>query len=128
MEIVQQNAISLAWMGDAIMTMHVRKHVLEKGIQNPHKLQRMSAKVCSAKGQSAILDILNRDDFFTADEKEILRRGRNASPHTKAKNATSQQYMKATALEACIGYLYLYDHIDRLMLLMDQIIQLGDQL
>ncbi|MDY3035080.1 MAG: ribonuclease III domain-containing protein [Absicoccus sp.] len=128
MEIVHQNAISLAWMGDAIMTMYVRQHILEKGIQNPQKLQRMSAKVCSAKGQSALLDALNQEDFFTADEKEILRRGRNASYHTKAKNATSQQYMKATALEACIGYLYLYDHVDRLHRLMDRIIQLGDQL
>ena len=72
MEIVHQNAISLAWMGDAIMTMYVRKHFLLKGIQNPHKLQRMSAKVCSAKGQSVILDTLIQEDFFNADEKEIL--------------------------------------------------------
>ena len=128
MEIVHQNAISLAWMGDAIMTMYVRKHFLLKGIQNPHKLQRMSAKVCSAKGQSVILDTLIQEDFFNADEKEILRRGRNESPHTKAKNATSEQYMKATALEACLGYLYLYDHAERLNVLMDRIIQLGDQL
>ena len=110
MEIVHQNAISLAWMGDAIMTMYVRK------------------QVCSAKGQSVILDTLIQEDFFNADEKEILRRGRNASPHTKAKNATSEQYMKATALEACLGYLYLYDHAERLNVLMDRIIQLGDQL
>ena len=36
--------------------------------------------------------------------------------------------MKATALEACLGYLYLYDHAERLNVLMDRIIQLGDQL
>ena len=74
------------------------------------------------------LHTLIQEDFFNADEKEILRRGRNASPHTKAKNATSEQYMKATALEACLGYLYLYDHAERLNVLMDRIIQLGDQL
>lgn len=128
MEIVTQNAISLAWMGDAIMTMRIRKHILDQGVQNPHRLQVLSAKVCSARGQSKILQTLMEEDFFSESELEILRRGRNASPHTKAKNATSQQYMESTALEACLGYLYLYDHNQRLNDLLNRIVELGDQL
>lgn len=33
MEIVTENATSLAWIGDAIMTLKVREHILKKGIE-----------------------------------------------------------------------------------------------
>ena len=53
-------------------------------------------------------------DKLTEDEVDIYRRGRNSSPHTKAKNATKENYMKATGFEAVLGYLYLSGQNDRL--------------
>ena len=41
------------------------------------------------------------------DEKNIVRRGRNAENHHVPKNATVEEYSYATAFEALIGYLYL---------------------
>ena len=32
MEIVTENATSLAWIGDAIMTLKVREHILKKWV------------------------------------------------------------------------------------------------
>ncbi len=128
MEIVVENATSLAWMGDAYMSLCVRKHLLNKGYQNANTLQKKSTKFCSAKGQAKILEQMLKDDFFTKDEKDIISRGRNATIHSKAKNADGKTYLQATALEAVLGYLYLYHHEDRLIQCMDEIIRLGDLL
>lgn len=128
MDIVTENATSLAWIGDAIMTLKVREHLLQKGYRKADVLQKKSARICSAKGQSAILSFLRSDSFFLEDETEILNRGRNATIHSKAKNADGKTYLDATALEALIGYLHLYKHEDRLSVLMEKILELGDTL
>ena len=52
-------------------------------------------------------------DDLTEEEKEIYRRGRNSKPHTKAKNATTMDYLEATGFEAVMGYLYLKNDMDR---------------
>lgn len=128
MEIVTENATSLAWIGDALMTFMVRERILKKGYRKADLLQRKSAKICSAKGQSKILSVLKEEMNFSEDEMEILRRGRNATIHSKAKNADGKTYLEATALEALIGYLYLYDHKERLDELMEKVLELGDTL
>ena len=66
--------------------------------------------------------------IYTEDEKTILARGRNATIHSKAKNATHKTYLEATALESMLGYLYLYGHQDRLKVCLDRIIEIGDSL
>jgi len=52
-------------------------------------------------------------DDLTDEEKDIYRRGRNSKPHTKAKNATTMDYLDATGFEAVIGFLYLKGDMDR---------------
>lgn len=128
MEIVTENATSLAWIGDAYMTLLVRERLLSKGYRKADILQRKSARICSAKGQFKILTTLKDENFFLDDEKEILQRGRNATIHSKAKNADGKTYLEATALEALIGYLYLYKHEERLEILMSKVLELGDLL
>ncbi|MGN1276266.1 MAG: Mini-ribonuclease 3 [Floccifex sp.] len=128
MEIVSENATSLAWMGDAIMSLKVREHLLSKGYQKANLLQKKSSRYCSAKGQARILDTLLLQNYFNEDEMTILNRGRNATIHSKAKNADGQTYLKATALEALLGYLYLYQHLDRLNQCLEKIIEIGENL
>lgn len=128
MEIVTENPTSLAWLGDAIFSLEVRKHLLEKGYQSPKKLQKMNAVFCSAKGQAAIYNQLDKEDWFSEDEREILKRGRNANVHSTAKNADKATYMLSTAFEALLGYLSLYHHEDRLRQLLERSIQIGDTL
>ena len=126
MEIVTENATSLAWIGDAIMSLAVREDLLKKGYQKPNTLQKKSSRICSAKGQASILEKMSALDFFNEDEKEILNRGRNASIHSKAKNADGQTYLKATSLEALLGYLYLYKHDERLKVCLNFILKIGE--
>lgn len=128
MEIVTENPVSLAWIGDAVFTLKVREHVLAKGIQKPAAFEKAARKYNSAKGQARILSLLEERNFFSEDEKEILRRGRNANVKTTAKNADRSEYMKATAFEALLGYLKLYGHEERLQDLLALCLQLGDEL
>ncbi|HCR43999.1 MAG TPA: hypothetical protein DIV41_05390 [Ruminococcaceae bacterium] len=51
---------------------------------------------------------------LTDEEKEILRRGRNAHTNHVPKNAEVAQYHAATAFEALFGYLYLSGNMERL--------------
>jgi ribonuclease-3 family protein len=46
-------------------------------------------------------------EFLTEEEKEILRRGRNAHASSISKSASVGEYRKATGWESLIGYLYL---------------------
>ena len=54
MEIVTQNATSLAWIGDGYMTLEIRKHLLSLGYTKADILQKKPAKINSAQGQSKI--------------------------------------------------------------------------
>ena len=56
-----------------------------------------------------------RQSSLTEEEREILRRGRNASPHSTAKNASLGEYHKATGFEALMGYLYLTGQMPRML-------------
>ncbi len=96
------------------MSLKVGERRLSKGYRKADRLQKKSARYCSAKGQSIMLETLIEDGFFNEEERTILARGRNATIHSKAKNADGKTYLQATALEAVLGYMYLYDHRDRL--------------
>ena len=54
------------------------------------------------------------DEDLTEEEKDVVRRGRNAENHHLPKNANVQENMYATAYEALLGYLYLTEQSERL--------------
>ncbi|SUK33467.1 Small protein; cysteinyl-tRNA synthetase like-protein [Staphylococcus aureus] len=59
-------------------------------------------------------------EWFTDEEMDILKRGRNAKSHTKAKNTDVQTYRKSSAIEAVIGFLYLEKREERLEALLNK--------
>ena len=78
----------------------------------PHALHIEAIKYVKAGAQSEILKRIYDD--LTEEEKDVVRRGRNAENHHLPKNANVQEYMYATAYEALLGYLYLTEQSDRL--------------
>ena len=58
---------------------------------------------------------------LTEEEKDIVRRGRNAENHHLPKNASVQDYAYSTAFEALIGYLYLSKKDERLKEILSEI-------
>lgn len=122
----EYNGTSLAYMGDAVMSLLVRKMMLEQGMQRSDAMQKKSVFWVSAKAQAAFLEALEKENFFREEEETIIRRGRNTNPKTKAKNADVLTYRRATGLEAVFGWLYLKGDHERLMELWQRIVEIGE--
>jgi len=111
-EINQMSPLTWAYIGDAVYEMYIRTFLINKTKYKPHKLHVESIKYVKAKAQAQALEKIK--SILTDEEQEIIRRGRNTNTNHIAKNASLQDYMYATALEALIGYLYLTNNEERL--------------
>ncbi|MGJ5713099.1 Mini-ribonuclease 3 [Staphylococcus auricularis] len=127
MNIKLLNPLTLAYMGDAVLDQHVREYIVLKLQSKPHRLHEVAKQYVSAKSQSQTLDLLMSEDWFTDEEIDIVRRGRNAKSYTKAKNTDIQTYRKSSGLEAILGFLYLDHRRDRLAELLDAIIEIVNE-
>lgn len=103
--------LALAYMGDAFYDMIIRTVVVERANRPVRDLHRITVQYVSAGAQAEIASALM--DRLTEEESAVYRRGRNAKPHTKAKNASMEEYLKATGFEAVLGYLYLTGNTER---------------
>ncbi|PKI14684.1 ribonuclease III [Staphylococcus shinii] len=117
------NPLTLAYMGDAVLDQHVREYIVLKLKAKPNRLHQEAKRYVSAKSQAQTLEFLMGNDWFTEDELDIVRRGRNAKSYTKAKNTDIQTYRKSSGLEAVIGYLYLEKEQERLTSLLESVVQ-----
>ncbi|MBE5903411.1 MAG: ribonuclease III [Pseudobutyrivibrio sp.] len=104
--------LTLAYIGDAIFDVVVRSILVNKGNTAVNKLHQRASSVVKAPTQARMAAALMDD--FTEEEADWYRRGRNSKPHTKAKNATTMDYLEATGFEAVMGYLYLSGDMDRI--------------
>ena len=103
--------LTLAYIGDAIFDVIIRSILVNKGNTAVDKLHKRASSIVNAQTQSAMAKALMDD--FTEEEKDYYRRGRNSKPHTKAKNASTIEYLDATGFEAIMGFLYLTNNMDR---------------
>ena len=106
------SALQLAFIGDAVFSLHIRENSLQsgKGLHGMH--QGTTSRVNAAAQARALARIM---DALTPEEQDIVRRGRNAHPrHAAPRSATSAQYAASTGLEALIGYHHLTGQDERL--------------
>ncbi len=96
------SAAHLAYLGDAVLEVLVRRRIVLSGWEHPGEVALLYV---TAPAQSdAVERILS---LLTEKEEAAFRRGRNCV-HAKApKAATVAQYRRATGFEALFGYLYL---------------------
>ncbi|MBP5595230.1 Mini-ribonuclease 3 [Pseudobutyrivibrio sp.] len=114
--------LTLAYIGDAIFDVVIRSILVNKGNTAVNKLHQRASAVVKAPTQAKMAAVLMDD--FTEEEADWYRRGRNSKPHTKAKNATTMDYLEATGFEAVMGYLYLTGDMDRICELVSRGIEL----
>ena len=113
------NIAALAFIGDAVYELYVRKHVMETGAAHSDVLHKMAVEYVSAEGQAKVIKALI-DEELTEDELALVKRARNHrasnSKKTRASrrggNLMTDKY--ATAFEALVGELYLREDKDRL--------------
>ncbi|MEZ7534300.1 Mini-ribonuclease 3 [Streptococcus sanguinis] len=113
------NGIALAFEGDAIYSMYIRRHLIFQGLTKPNQLHREATKYVSAKAQANLISLMLEEGILTEKEEDIYKRGRNANSHTKAKNTDIVTYRMSTGFEAVMGYLHMTEAIERLEELID---------
>ena len=113
------NGIALAFEGDAVYSMYIRRHLIFQGLTKPNQLHREATKYVSAKAQANLISLMLEEGILTEKEEDIYKRGRNANSHTKAKNADIVTYRMSTGFEAVMGYLHMTEEIERLEELID---------
>ena len=117
------NGIALAFEGDAVYSMYIRRHLILKGMTKPNKLHQEATKYVSAKAQARLISLMLEEQVLTEKEEEIYKRGRNTNSHTKAKNADVVTYRMSTGFEAVMGYLHLTENVERLETIISWCIQ-----
>lgn len=109
----------LAFVGDAAHTLDVRVRITSCHNAGTGSLHVMTSKFVNAATQARVFDELCAQEVFTPEESDIARRAKNAHTRLRAKSATGEQYHKATAFEAIIGFLELTGNRDRQKQILD---------
>lgn len=116
----EMNSLTLAYLGDAVIELHVRERLIKEGDVKPNRLHHRAVNFVSAKSQAEFLHYLVRTGLLTDFEMAVVRRGRNAKSATTPKNTDVQTYRYGTAFEALIGFLYLDNQEERAEALLNE--------
>ena len=99
------SAAALAYLGDAVLELLVREHLLEAGYSSAKVLNAHAREFVTAPAQAAamarILPLLNEE------ETAAYHRGRNIGHTNTPRNAKVSEYRAATGMEALFGHLWL---------------------
>ena len=121
----QYSPLTLAYVGDSVLDLMVKTHFVKNVNKQTYKYHKDVSAIVKAVNQAKFVDVII--DELLEDELDIYKRGRNATTHSKAKNATMGEYRKATGLEALFGYLYLKGDYERLNMFVDRMIVLYEE-
>ena len=82
--------LTLAYIGDSVFDLYVRTKYALNSQKNAGKLHAMSIRLVNARSQAAFAR--RWMEQFTAAEKEVFMRGRNAKSQTVPKNMSVADY------------------------------------
>ena len=119
-DIRDYTSLELAFIGDAIWELEIRKHYLQFGYNIPTLNKYVKNKV-NARYQSLIYKqiIEELDEEF----KVIGKRAKNSNIKTFPKTCTVMEYKEATALEAVIGAMYLLNEEEEIKKIINIVIK-----
>ena len=106
------SATTLAYIGDAVYELEIRKALLRSGIHNIRTLHLETVKRVNAAAQAGVLKEIAPQ--LNTEEQQVVRRGRNAHQKHLPRAVSAATYAKSTAFEALIGYLYLRGEEDKI--------------
>ena len=105
------NAVVLAYIGDGVQSLYVRKKLAYSSTAKTGELNKREAKIVCATAQARAAAAL--EEQFTEEELGIYKRAKNSKKGSKAKNESAKDYVKSTGFEAVIGYLYITGQTER---------------
>lgn len=104
--------LTLAYVGDAVYELYVRRRLLERGHVRVGDLHKKAVGYVRAAAQAAaVADLL---PTLSEEEQDVVRRGRNAKSHAAPRGSDAAEYAASTSFETLAGYLYLAGRYDRL--------------
>lgn len=124
-EAYQYSPLALAYIGDSALDLLVKTYYVKNSNKQTYKYHKDVCNIVKAVNQAQFIDSIM--DELSEDEMDIYKRGRNATTHSKAKNATMGEYRKATGLEALFGYLYLKGDLAKLNSFVDRMIDMYEK-
>ena len=104
-ELNQLSPAALAYLGDAVYELYVRRHFLTPA-KRPQIYHHVVVSQVRAERQAAHLQDLM--PHLIPEEVEWIKRGRNAAK-LRSRRMDLALYQQATGLETLIGFLYLTD-------------------
>ncbi len=119
-DIRDYTGLELAFIGDAIWELEIRRYYLQFGYSIPTLNKYVKNKV-NARYQSLIYKqiIEELDEEF----KVIGKRAKNSNIKTFPKTCTVMEYKEATALEAIVGAMYLLNKEEEIKKIINIIIK-----
>ena len=114
------SGLSLAFIGDAVYELLIRKYILSRGEARVKDLHKDTVRLVNADFQADMTDVLLPQLY--EDELAVFKRGRNAHAGHTPKNKSEAQYHKSTGFEALIGYLYLKKDFERLEFIFSEVL------
>ena len=106
-------AAALAYLGDSVLELLVREHLVEQGIYQSRKLNRMALDYVTAPKQAAAAERIM--PLLCEEETTVFHRGRNLDHANVPKSATKSEYLMASGFEAVFGYLHLKKDRERMV-------------
>ena len=104
--------VLLAYVGDAVYELYVRTRLLTRGNRPVREVHNEAVSLVRASTQAKLLKEIARE--LSDEEKEVIRRARNAKKLTPPRHTDASDYRLSTGLEALLGYLYLKGEKERL--------------
>lgn len=103
---------ALAYLGDCVIELCVRRHLVARGLSTSAHLNAAALDYVRAPAQAeAMKRIL---PHLTEEEEGYFRRGRNMGHSNVPKRATVSEYRAATGMEVLFGYLHLSGREERI--------------
>lgn len=118
------NGLCLAYIGDSIYEIYIRKHILSLGYTKVKDLHKKVTEFTCGEAQALAMYYLLNENLLSDEEISYYKRGRNSHVNSNRKNIDIKTYLDATGFEALIGFLYLDNQIDRLEEIIDIVINL----
>ena len=103
---------ALAYLGDSVLEVCVREHLVSRGISSSAHLNKEALLFVRATAQAeAMKNIL---ELLDEEEAAVFRRGRNVGHTATPKSASMSEYRSATGMEALFGWLHLSGKEERI--------------
>lgn len=118
-----KNPLVLAYLGDSVLEMHVRMHLIETlKIGKVNQMNKMALDYVSAAAQQDFVAHLLAHDVLEPLERQLYLRGRN---HKESRSKKSNHH-HSTGFEAILGYHHLCDNQQRIEEIMELYYQYND--